>query len=266
MRILFKSLTSFFLFLSLFSFSNLNAQVKDSTQNNSVDTLKKEYHFSGSISATNNGISFIPTFSLGKPATILNFSLGGPKFSFEPELRFSIEGRPWSFIFWWRYKLVNTKKFRLNLGAHPSLSYKIIESTVNGGTTKSITAVRYAASEWVPTYVLSDHVTLGAYYLFSHGLDYGAIKNTHFLTLNADISNINLFNDLFLKFKPQVYYLQLDHTDGYYVSTALTLTKKNCPFSLSTVSNKIIRSNIVSPSFVWNATIAYSFNNKFYHK
>ena len=47
----------------------------------SGDTVTKEYHLNGSISATNNGISFIPTFSLGKPATIFNFSVGGHNFN-----------------------------------------------------------------------------------------------------------------------------------------------------------------------------------------
>jgi hypothetical protein len=35
------------------------------------------YHFTGNVSVTNNGFSLIPTFSLGKPALISTFSMGG---------------------------------------------------------------------------------------------------------------------------------------------------------------------------------------------
>ena len=35
-----------------------------------IDSAKTIYHFSGTASVTNEGISLIPTFSLGKPAAI----------------------------------------------------------------------------------------------------------------------------------------------------------------------------------------------------
>src|SRR5712671_4907165 len=82
-----------------------------------MDSTKSISHFSGSVSVTNNGISLIPTFSLGKPATIFNLSMSKGKLSFEPELRFALEGKPWSFLFWWRYKLLKSDKFMINVGA-----------------------------------------------------------------------------------------------------------------------------------------------------
>jgi hypothetical protein len=252
-------------FLLFLSFS-VKSQVTDSVNKASIDTAKKEFHFSGAINVTNNGISFIPTFSLGQPATIFNLSIGGPKFSFEPELRFSLEGRPWSFIFWWRYKWVNNKKFRFNVGGHPSLSFKTVESIVNGATIKTIQAQRYAAVELVPSYSLTNNFTVGAYYLYSHGLDFGANKNTHFLTINSSISNINLFNDIYMRVTPQLYYLQLDAKDGYYATGTINISKRNWPISFTTIANKIINSTIPSKDFVWNATVVYSFNNKFTRK
>jgi len=52
----------------------------------------KAYHFNGNISVTNNGFSFIPTFSLSKPTTIVDLSVGGKKFSFDPQFRFDFDG------------------------------------------------------------------------------------------------------------------------------------------------------------------------------
>ena len=40
------------------------------------ETSGNDYHFDGNVSITNNGFSFIPSFSLGKPATIADLSIG----------------------------------------------------------------------------------------------------------------------------------------------------------------------------------------------
>src|SRR6266498_5789817 len=81
-----------------------------------TDSTKSISHFSGSVSITNNGISLIPTFSLSKPAAIFNMSVGKSKLSFDPEFAFSLEGKPWYFLFWFRYKLITAEKFRMNVG------------------------------------------------------------------------------------------------------------------------------------------------------
>lgn len=256
-----KHIISVLFFLAFF-ISGL-AQNADTSKKN-IDTISKEYHFSGTISATNNGISFIPTFSLGKPATIFNLSLGGKKLSFEPEMRFSMEGKPWSFLLWWRYKLINNNKLRITLGAHPGFSFKVIESILNGASVSTINVQRYLAGELSPNYLLSKNTSIGLYYLFSHGIDYGTTKNTHFLTFNMNMSNIKLTNEYFAKITPQLYYLQMDSKSGYYATSSLAISKKNCPITISALGNKIIKTQITaSPNFVWNVSIAYSFNNKF---
>ncbi len=86
------------------------------------DSTKLISHFSGAVSVTNKGISTIPSFTLGKPAVIFDLSIGKGNLSFEPQLRFALEGKHWSFLFWWRYKLLNNDKFLINIGAYPALS------------------------------------------------------------------------------------------------------------------------------------------------
>src|SRR6266536_218752 len=122
-----------------------------------TDSTKTINHFSGAVSFTNNGISMIPTFTLGKPAAIVNLSIGSKKLSFEPELKFSIEGKPWGFIFWWRYKLVNSGKFRMNVGAHPALAFSTVSLPLEGVAKEKevIVAKRFLAAEISPTYFTS---------------------------------------------------------------------------------------------------------------
>lgn len=228
-----------------------------------LDSTKNISHFSGTVSITNNGISLVPTFSLGKPAAIFNLSLGKKRLSFEPDMRFALEGKPWSFLFWWRYKLVQDKKFRFTVGAHPALNFKTSSVILNGASKDLIIARRYLAAEFVPNYIVSKNISVGIYYLYSRGIDRDAPRNTHFLTLNSNFSAIKLVNKYFMKCVPQLYYLKQDKLDGYYCTATLTLARRDCPFSVSSIVNKAIRTDIVSKDFVWNLNLVYTFKNTY---
>jgi len=69
--------TLLFLMVSIFT-HDASAQEGDST--------KTINHFGGAVTVTNNGISLLPTFSLGKPAVMFDMSAGNRKLSFEPQL------------------------------------------------------------------------------------------------------------------------------------------------------------------------------------
>jgi len=240
-----------FLLLAHFSFSQ------------ATDSAKSISHFSGTVSVTDNGISIIPAFSLNKPAAVFDLSAGKGRLSFEPYLGFSLEGKPWSFLFWWRYKLKQEGKFKINTGAYYGLAFSSVPVLNNGISTKTITAQRYLAGEFVPNYFLSKNIRVGVYYLYSHGLESYAIQNTHFLTLNSSFTNIKLTNEFFLNLTPQFYYLNLDGVDGFYFTSVLNLAKKNFPLSVSYQMNKIIKTNIAGPNYIGSASIVYSFNNNY---
>jgi len=59
-----------------------------------ADSTRKIYHISGAVAVTQNGFSVIPMFTLGKPAAFFDLSVGNVRLAFEPQLRFSLEGRP----------------------------------------------------------------------------------------------------------------------------------------------------------------------------
>ena len=58
----------------------------------------------GAITVTNKGISLIPSFTLGKPATLIDLVTRKAELSFEPQFRVGLDGKPWSFVFWGRYR------------------------------------------------------------------------------------------------------------------------------------------------------------------
>lgn len=228
------------------------------------DSIRTPHIFSGSISATNNGISIVPSFSLDKPAVIFNLSMGKKRFSIDPDIRFSMAGRPWSFLFWARYKVVTASKFQLNAGTHLGLNFKTSVLPVNGDSAKLTVTRRYLAGELFPRYLITKNFSIGIYYLYSHGIDPGTIKNTNFLTFQTNFSHIKLPKTFYLRFTPQLYYLKLDQQDGFYFTATTTLAMQNFPLSVSAIVNKIIRSNIAgSKNFVWNVSLVYSFNKKY---
>ncbi|WP_337042964.1 hypothetical protein [Emticicia sp. 17c] len=254
------NLKVFLLFISTFHFSGqVFSKNSDSTQ--SIG------RFSGAVSVTNNGISLLPSFSLGKPAAIFDLVLAQKKLSFEPQLRFSMEGKPWTFLFWWRYQAVQMRRFLLNVGVHPAIAFKEKMVIVDNNSRPIVQAQRFVAVEVLPTYILTKKISIGFYYLYSRGLEADATRNTHFLAVRTSLANIKLPKQLFLKFMPQVYYLKMDQKDGLYVNSNLTLGRQNFPLSVASIVSKSIRTHInTGKAFVWNISLNYSFGRNYIGK
>ncbi len=215
--------------------------------------------FKGNISITNNGISLVPTFSLGEPALLFDFKLIKKRFSFEPDMRFALEGKPWSFLFWCRYKALQKDKFSLRVGAHPALNFRTINLVRNGKAETILETRRYVAAEVVPNYKFTDHVSIGIYYLLGHGFDAG-VKTTNFLTLNATLSNVYLFEKYYFNLSPQIYFLSLDDLKGNYAVAFVSLKREKFPVSLGVIFNKAIHTEIIpEQDFTWNITLTWSF-------
>ncbi|MEQ1587080.1 MAG: hypothetical protein ABL895_14430 [Cyclobacteriaceae bacterium] len=220
--------------------------------------------FKSALSITQNGFSFIPSFSLGKPAIIFEPSIGNKRLSFEPQFRFALEGKPWSFIFIYRYKLINRNRFYLQVGGHiPALIFSTQTVTRNGVTDDVIVSQRYLAAELTPNYTLSRNVSIGMYLLRGHGFDKGGIQDSYYAGLRSTITNINLTKQIFVKFNPQLYYLKTDDNDGVYVTNTLTLAIRNFPLSISNIVNKAIQSDIPGKDFDWNVSLIYSFDRNY---
>lgn len=244
-----------FLFILILSFRCCFSQSTDSTQTPSF--------FRGQINATNNGISLIPTFSLGKPAVLFDLNIGKGRLSFDPMIRFGMNGKPWTFVFWWRYKLIQQKKFTLGLGAHPSVVFRDI-SVVNNGVVKDyLVAQRYFAWEASPTYVINKNASLGMYYLGSKGLTKDIVQNTTFLAVRGVVNNIKISERFSFGIIPQAYYLKMDDKDGTYVNATINLYKKNFPISLNAIASKAIKTEIAGKDFLWSVGLVYNINNKY---
>lgn len=223
-------------------------------------------YLKGSITATNNGISIIPSFTLGRPAVFFDMSYGGERLSFDPMLRFAMDGKPWSFVFWWRYKIIKNEKFTLSAGIHPAFMFAEKEVVIGNGTETMLTTKRFIAREIAPTLKLSSKVSLGIYYLHGNGFDPDSPNSTDFVSLNTIIDSLPLFRDFSLSLNPQLYFLKIDNDRGAYVTSTFTLRKKEFPLVFQSVINQKIKSEVAGEDLLWNIGLVYSFNKKFERK
>lgn len=223
------------------------------------------YHINGDASVTNNGFSFVPTFSLGKPALITNLSVGGERFSFDPQVRFDLFAfKPWSIIIRWGLKLVDTEHTQVKLGAHtPGLSFRSETLEQDGITKEKLVPYRFLSPEFWYTYNLSKKVGFGLYYLYGYGMEKAdQNKHTHFVSLRAYFNRIPIAKEISVSWIPQVYYLYIDGIDGFYSAQSISLHHQKIPVSLATMMNIKIASDIESKDFDWNISLIYAFSNQ----
>lgn len=252
MRRILKCAYKFFIFAAV-----LNFTIPAGAQ--TTDSLKQETGiFTGSVTLTTKGLSTFPNLTLGKPAAILDLSMGGKKFRFEPIFRFGLDGKPWGFIFWCRYEITNSEKFQLKIGAHPAYSFKTISVTQNGTTKDVLRAQQYFAGELSPVFRVGKNISLGPYYIYARGLEKDIIRNSNFLSFRTNFSSINLSDKYFMRLMAQAYYLKLDAADGFYVNSTISFIRRNFPFSVSSTINQKIQSEIAGDNFLWNVNLTYS--------
>ena len=231
-----------------------------------ADSTKAVKYFSGSVMLTTKGISTIPNFTLGKPAAVFIFTFG-KKIRFEPELRFSLEGKPWMFILWWRTELYKSNKFAVRLGANPTFAFKTMTASLNGVPNSLLVGYRTLTADLTPTWYVTKNFGLGMYYMYVYGIEDITTRTTHYIALRSYFSNIRLSGPYFLKFNPQCYFLYQDGITGTYLSANLSLNSKQSPFSLATMLNRSINTDIpVGKGLVWNVSVSYAFSKTYLKK
>jgi len=222
--------------------------------------------FGGVITATNNGVSIIPSFTLGRPALLFDLSLSGERFSFDPMLRFGMDGKPWSFVFWGRYKAIKDKPFTLTLGAHPAFIFAERIVKVNGREEKMFVSQRFLAMEIAPMYKFSNRLSMGLYYLRGHGFNPIPPDNSNFIALNTVVSEVPVGKGFNMRINPQLFYLKVDDNAGTYITSTFTVSKPGFPIGFQGLVNQKIKSSIPGDDFIWNVGLLYIFSTPYQKK
>jgi hypothetical protein len=126
---------------------------------------------------------------------------------------------------------------------------------------------RYLAVELAPGYFITKSTSIGIYALYSRGIEKELIKNNTMIAVRAAMSNIRLSDQFYMRFNPQVYYLNMDNIDGFYINSTLTFVRRNFPVSVSAMINQPIETKIAAGNeFLWNLSLIYSFNKEYVSK
>lgn len=235
------------------------AQAADSTGRPAERAAASRADVAGAVSVTNNGIAVIPSFTLGRPAAIFDVHVRGERLSFEPQFRFGLDGKPWTFLFWGRCRLPERGRLRTTVGAHPALNFRPTTVVTNGAPREVLVARRYMAGELSPSYALSRHVGVGGHYLYSHGVDRDAVRHTHFVAARASLTDVRLPGRYVVRADPQLYYLRTGGEDGVYLNAAATVARRGLPVSVSAMANTPIRTRIAAGQVaLWNVSLTYA--------
>jgi hypothetical protein len=215
-------------------------------------------NFSGRLTLTNNGISPIPSFSLGDPALIVYMRMARKKWSFEPEFRINVlNANPWSLDFPVIYRAVDDENFRFTLGLEPSMNFQLTEIPLDNGTQTLFEARKYLAVEIGPTLKISRHWETGFFYLGALGFDSGP-KNIHYISFGTSVMDVRLFRSLLWSISPQVFHLKVDENNGNYFSMTSSVRIDQTPWVVSGLINKNLGSEIApEQNVIWSISLTY---------
>jgi hypothetical protein len=222
------------------------------------DSTQAQIKVSGNVLVTNNGISPVPAFSLGKPAIMTAFLINKGNFSFNPQFNYGIDGKPWSSNNWLRWQFP-IKKFTFRTGVNWSLFFKQATVTENGETFTVKRVNRYFETELAAFYQINNKTLVQTMFWHDEGMDVDAVKRGSFFSLMATFSKIPLSKSVKMTLIPHVFYLDNKIPfRGYFTSGTAIFSYKNSPFSISVQGVKPIW---VKPeaSSSWNVGLNWSF-------
>src|SRR5688572_4773083 len=87
------------------------------------DSIKYKPELSGVITITSNRISQIPAYSLDKPAISAFFYFKMKRFSYEPDINYGLDGRPWGMGNSFMYLVLDKKKLKFKSGLALGLAF-----------------------------------------------------------------------------------------------------------------------------------------------
>lgn len=183
------------------------------------------------------------------------FSLQKGRFSYDPQLSYGLDLKPWIIDNWFHYKIVDRPVFEFKAGAVISAFFSEYESEDE----TILQAQKYLALEFIGRYKFSPTTSLAFTYLLDRGQDPGTLSG-HFFNLQADKSDINLGKKGLLDAGLQLFYINYTgNEDGLFAAAYVSASLRNIPFSVFAQAIQALWSNIDPfPPFKWNVGLAYT--------
>jgi hypothetical protein len=198
----------------------------------------------------------IPSFSLGKPALIAAFTLQKKRFSFEPQIAYGLNFRPWIIDNWVHYRLIYNPKFELRTG----VDFAMFFSQYNAGDYNILQGQQYITFEIAGIYKFSPKSSFTFMYWSDNGQDPGSIKG-NFYNMIYEKADIEVGETILFSGSLQLFYVgYAGDNDGLFISPRISTSVRNVPLSLFFQATQALTSNIEPyPGFRSNIGLAYMF-------
>ena len=209
----------------LLSFFIFNLTFSKESSDSSAAKLK----FNGNVSFNTNGMAPVPAFSLGKPTLIGAFSLQKKRFSYDAQIAYGLNLRPWIIDNWLHYRIIYKPKFELRTG----VDFAMFFSEIDEGDHKILQGQQYIAFEIATIFKFSPKNILSLMYWNDNGQDYGTI-NGSFYNIVYDRLDIEIGKSVLLSGSLQLFYLDYTgNNDGLFISPRIAASnKENTALSL----------------------------------
>ncbi|MXW64621.1 MAG: hypothetical protein F4Z69_07325 [Bacteroidetes bacterium SB0668_bin_1] len=155
--------------------------------------------------------------------------------------------------------MLQTERFRLGVVLSPVLSFITSSVTEDDVQRDAIEARRFIGGQVLSDYSLAKNLNAGMHYLYSRGIEESTFRNMHFIRFTTRLSNIAVLDEWTVTLNSQVYYLRIDEKEGAYFSPSAVLAKRGFPFSLSAMINRAFRTDVPGDTFLWSASVIYSY-------
>jgi hypothetical protein len=221
-----------------------------------ADSSRSKLKFSGSVSINSNGMAQIPSFSLDKPAVIAAFILQKKRFSYDPQIAYGLNLRPWTIDNWFHYKLIYKPKFELRAGGNFAMFF----SEYDTGEDKILQGQQYLTFEIACVFKFAPKSSFSLMYWSDNGQDPGSIDGS-FYNMLYERADFEIGETILLSGNLQLYYLDYTgNNDGLFISPKIAASVRHIPLSLFFMGAQALTSNIEPyPAFKWNAGMAYVF-------
>jgi len=238
----------FFIFLSLLSTLAISKEKSDST--------KSPLNISGELTLNSNGIAPVPAFAFGKPTFKSNITLKKNRFSYNSQLSYGLNFKPWIMDNWFHYLLIDNPKFEFRTG----LDISVFFSDYQAPDKDIIQGQRYVAFELAGKYIITPRNSISLMAWSDNGIDQGSISG-YFIDLVYEHVDIRIGKNLLLDVNVQTFYTDYTgNNDGFFISPQVSLSVRNVPFFIFSQAIQPLTSNISPyPDFQLNIGLGFSF-------
>jgi hypothetical protein len=196
----------------------------------------------------------IPVQPLEYPSLSVFVSLKNGNWSYNPDLTFTWNAKPWIINNWVHYRLFNKKKLQINAGINPFLYFA---NSMADSQKQVRTATQNLSVELSADYKFSTSWSANIDYRYDHGFNNVVPKGNFYC---ASVSKLqDMSKSLFFRLNGHaIYFAYPGHFHGLFVAGEMILGSKKLPVSLSLQAMQQVSSKSNVSSFLWNTGLVIS--------